>query len=109
MVSMSIRLLWISAVLTAFAALTGMALRDVGYWGIIAPHFASWGGGQVFADLVIACLLACVWMVGDARKRQVAAWPYVALTLALGSFGPLLYLAMREWAGASGGARRDVL
>ena len=41
-------------------------------------------------------IMACIWMVNDARARGQNAWPFVALTLALGSFGPLLYLALRE-------------
>jgi hypothetical protein len=80
-----------------FGALTVAALLDVGYWGLLAPHFQSLGAGQVLADLVILALLSCVWMVGDARKRGVSAWPYVMITLAAGSFGVLFYLLAREW------------
>jgi hypothetical protein len=93
---MSIRLLALSATIAALAVLTGFALRDVGYLGILAPHFQSWGGGQVFLDLVIACGLACIWMVSDARERGLNAWPFVGITLLVGSFGPLFYLVMRE-------------
>lgn len=84
-------------VLIGFGALTAAALADVGYWGILAPHFQSLGAGQVLADLVILATLSIVWMLGDARTRGVPAWPYVVLTLAAGSFGPLLYLLHREW------------
>ena len=59
-------------------------------------NYLSWGGAQVFTDLVIALLLACVWMVYDARERGLSAWPFIAITLVLGSFGPLLYLVVRE-------------
>jgi uncharacterized membrane protein YqjE len=91
------RLIVLVTVLIGFSALTALALRDHGYWGIIQPHFQSWGGAQVFTDLVILALLACIWMVQDARRRGVNVWPYLAITLAAGSFGPLLYLAVREW------------
>ncbi len=84
-------------VLLAFGLLTALALIDVGYFGLITPLVKSWGGAQVLVDLVIVCLLACIWMVADARKRGLAAWPFVVLTVLAGSFGPLLYLLRREW------------
>lgn len=93
---MSGRLIALLAVTLAFAALTAEALMDVGYFGIIEPHFQSWGGAQVFADLVIVCILAVIWMVNDARERGLTVWPFILVTLAMGSFGPLLYLVMRE-------------
>lgn len=78
---MSPRLLALVAVLVPFAVLSAVALREVGYFGLLAPHFQSWGAGQVLADLVILALLGCVWMVADARTRGTTAWPYVVLTL----------------------------
>ncbi len=93
---MNPRTLALATVIAAFGVLTTKALLDVGFWGILAPHFQSWGAAQVFTDLVIACLLACIWMVNDAKKQNLPAWPFVALTLAAGSFGPLVYLLIRE-------------
>ncbi|MFT5418518.1 MAG: hypothetical protein ACI915_004872 [Gammaproteobacteria bacterium] len=87
----------ISVVLFNFIALTGYAIMEVGYIGVIASHFDHWGGIQVLADLVIARGLAVIWMLADARKRRVTAWPYVVLTLFLGAIGPLVYLLKREW------------
>jgi hypothetical protein len=89
-------ILLLVAVLVAFGALTFLALADVGYWGIIAPHFRSWGGAQVFTDLVILGVLACIWMVKDAPAQGLSPWPFVAVTVVLGSFGPLGYLLLRE-------------
>lgn len=79
-----------------FGALTTLALLDVGFMGIVRPHFQSWGAGQVLADLVIACVLACFWIMSDAPKRGLKAWPFIVLTLVAGSFGPLGYLVVRE-------------
>lgn len=93
---MTARLLTLSAVILAFGALSAVALWDVGLWGIIAPHFQSWGAAQVFTDLVILALLSCIWMVHDARLRGLPAWPFIVLTLLAGSFGPLFYLVARE-------------
>jgi hypothetical protein len=93
---MSSRLILLLLVTGAFGALTALALMDVGYLGIIAPHFRSWGGAQVFFDLVIVAVLACLWMIGDARERGSSVWPFILITLVAGSFGPLLYLVVRE-------------
>ncbi len=93
---MSVRLLVLVAVLAAFGVLSALALMEVGYFGILEPHFRSWGGAQVFADLVIVCVLACTWMRRDARERGMSAWPFILITVVAGSFGPLLYLAVRE-------------
>ena len=93
---MSTRLLGLLIVTSLFGALTVTALQDVGYFGIIAPHFQSWGAAQVLADLVILGLLFCIWVVPDARARGVNPWPFVGLTLVGGSFGPLCYLMLRE-------------
>ncbi len=96
---MSVRLIALLVVIVAFGVLTAIALFDVGFFGIIEPHFQAWGAGQVFADLVIVAALACFWMVADARERKLNAWPFVALTLVAGSFGPLFYLVLRELRG----------
>src|SRR5512137_3143320 len=93
---MSIRLLALVAVIALFGALTVVALLDVGYLGILKPHFQAWGPAQVFADLSILAVLSCVWMVGDARARGTNPWPFVLITAVAGSFGPLFYLVARE-------------
>lgn len=93
---MSGRFLVLLMVIAAFGVLSALALMDVGYFGILEPHFKSYGGAQVFVDLVIALTLVMIWMVRDARTSGINPWPFVALTLVLGSFGPLLYLALRE-------------
>lgn len=85
-------------VLVAFGAVTALALKEHGYLGIISFHFTSTAGLQVILDLVIVCVLAIAWMVDDARRSGRIAWPYVILTLALGSFGPLIYLLVGQWA-----------
>jgi hypothetical protein len=93
---MSARLLLLIVVIGLFGALSAVALLDVGYLGIIEPHFQSWGAGQVFADLVILAVLGCVWMVADGRTRGINPWPFVVATVLTGSFGILFYLVARE-------------
>jgi len=86
----------IAIVLVLFGALTAVALWQHGYWGIIEPHFRTFGAAQVFADLVIALSLAMIWMWRDARAAGRSPWPWIAATLALGSFGPRVYLLTRR-------------
>ena len=93
---MTARLAVLMVLIGLFALLSALAIADVGYFGIIEPHFQSWGGAQVFADLVILAILSCFWMVSDARVNRINPWPFVVLTLVGGSFGPLLYLVLRR-------------
>lgn len=88
--------------LAAFSVLTALALWHHGYWGILAPHFQSWGAAQVLVDLAIALTLVWVWLWRDARAHGRNPWPWVVLTVVAGSFGPLLYLA---WTGRAGARR----
>lgn len=52
---------------------------------------------QVLADLVIAVSLAMYWMWTDAQKTGRNPWPWLLLSLAAGSFEPLLSLVTRKW------------
>jgi Na+/H+-dicarboxylate symporter len=96
---MSGRLIALVAVIAAFGALSGLALHEAGYFGILEPHFKSWSEAQVLADLVILAVLSCIWMVQDARQRGLSAWPFVLITLVAGSFGVLFYLVARSLRG----------
>jgi hypothetical protein len=87
-------------VLFLFSALSAAALWQHGYWGLISPLLQSWGGAQVLADLVIALSLVLVWIWRDARAQGRSPWPWIVATLALGSFGPLVYLLTRKTKGS---------
>ena len=80
--------------LIPFTLLTVYAVMEVGLDGIVAYQLASSPGVQVLVDLVIACALFLVWMFQDAKKHGRNPWGYLVITLAAGSFGPLLYLAL---------------
>ncbi len=69
---MSGRLIVLVAVTAGFSVLTVIALMDVGYLGILEPHFLRWGGAQVFIDLVILAVLACIWMLKDGREQGLS-------------------------------------
>lgn len=82
--------------LVLLGALTLNAILDVGYVGIFLSALESAASLQVFADLAIALSLVMVWMWRDARATGRNIWPWLLATLALGSFGPLLYLLTRK-------------
>lgn len=86
------------AVLTLipFTALTVYAVAQVGYVGIFTYVLQNPAGWQVLADLVIALVLVLSWMIPEARQAGRNPWPWVAATLLLGSFGPLLYLVFER-------------
>ena len=93
----TLQLLAIDAVLLAFGAFSIWAMSQVGYLGIWMAGLESPGAMQILLDLIIVCSLAILWMVSDARARGATVWPFVLITLAAGAFGPLLYLAWRQW------------
>lgn len=96
-------LLWL--VLADFVALTVYAVSSEGLFAFVpaAQAFASgsaWGA-QIVVDFLLALSVALGWVVADARRRGLPWWPFVALTLCLGSIGPLAYLIFRERSGAT--------
>lgn len=99
---MNPRTLALLTVLAVFSLLSAHVMLEVGYLGIWRAGFASWGGAQLLADLVIACSLAALWIHDDAHRRGLSPWPFLLLTLAAGSFGPLCYLLARERRAAVG-------
>jgi hypothetical protein len=78
--------------LIALLSITALALKHGGLWGIFAPNFQSFAEFQVFFDLVIALSLFLVWMWRDATSAGRNPWPWLVLTLSVGSIGPLVYL-----------------
>lgn len=87
--------------LAAFGAFSASVVWEHGYLGLFQLALANSATTQVTIDLTIALAFVLVWMWRDARDRGVSPLPYVALTLGLGSIGPLVYLAVH-----GDGARR---
>ncbi len=94
--------LWL--VLAEFVALTGYAIFSEGFLAFvpIASEIAtgSFWGLQILIDFVLAVAIGLGFVLFDARRRGLRAWPFVALTLSLGSIGLLGYLVYRERASA---------
>jgi len=87
----------LGVVLAVFGFENAWALAHYGFIGtwenLIAADFPT---HLVIFDLLIALSLVMVWMWNDARERGATVWPYLVVTLAVGSIGPLLYLIRRE-------------
>jgi hypothetical protein len=81
-------------VLAAFGAFTLYAMWQVGYLGIWQAGMASPGAWQVLLDLVVMSFVALGFIWRDARQTGRTVWPFAVLTIAAGSFGPLLYLLL---------------
>lgn len=88
-------------VLVDFGALTAWAVARHGMVGLVEASLASPAAIALTVDLLIALAMISVWMVRDARDRGVAPLPYLALTLTMGSIGPLLYLVRHGDLGVS--------
>lgn len=82
--------------LIALGGITAVALWQDGLAGLFAAAAHTYGSMQIFADLVIALTLVMVWMWRDAKRNGRNAWLWIFITLAAGSFGPLLYLITRK-------------
>ena len=66
---------------------------------VFALPLESWGT-QVLIDLVIACTLALTWIWHDVKKQGWSAvmyYPFLAMTVCLGSIGLLTYFTIRNY------------
>lgn len=86
-------------VTAAFALFTAAVVAHTGLLGFYRQLLDSPAAWQTLVDIGIALTLVLVWMHQDARRSGRAFWPWVPVTLALGSFGPLLYLLRRPAGG----------
>ena len=80
--------------LAAFGAFSMAVMWEVGYLGIWQAGLASPGAAQVLVDLVVMSCIVLGFLWRDSRQTGRSFWPFAAITLAAGSFGPLLYLLL---------------
>jgi hypothetical protein len=85
----------LSGALIVLFAMDAYSVYLYGYIGFFRMVVANFAGITAFVDLLIALVLILVWMGEDAGQRNFSAIPYLVLTIALGSVGPLLYLIRR--------------
>jgi hypothetical protein len=102
-----LKLVGLVVLLLAFSVFTDVLVYKDGYTGFL--HLAArepWGL-QMLLDVTIALGLFVSWMIPDARRRGIVAWPYVIACVALGSIGALAYLVHRQLRELRGSARED--
>ena len=85
----------IVAVLIAFLSQDAYVIYLYGYVGFFRMLLANPAGVAAAVDMTIALVLIAIWMSEDAQQRKISALPYLLVTVALGSAGPLLYLVRR--------------
>ncbi len=56
---------------------------------------------QVFIDLILALVIASVFIVRDAKVKGVNPWPYVVGCLFTGSISLLIYMVLHGFHGAA--------
>jgi nitrate reductase NapE component len=86
-----------SLVLAVFGVFSIWVVATHGYFGFIALAGREPWALQMLIDLVISAAFAVGWMIGDARKRRIATWPYIVATVLLGSIGVLAYCVRRSF------------
>lgn len=82
-------------VTAAFTLFTATILARTGLLGFYEQLLASPAAWQTLLDVTVALGLVLAWMWQDTRRTGRAFWPWVPVTLLLGSLGPLLYLLRR--------------
>lgn len=84
--------------LLGFSVLSGWAIWARGFFGFVPLIRDEPWALQLLIDLVLAAVFACKWIAGDARRRGLTAWPFIASTFVIGSFGILAYALWRALA-----------
>jgi hypothetical protein len=85
----------LTVITAAFTAITVAIMLRTGLIGFYQQLLASPAAWQTLMDVTVALGLVLAWMWQDARRHGRAFWPWVPVTLLLGSLGPLLYLIRR--------------
>lgn len=80
----------------AFTAFTISVGISHGALGFVALALREPWGMQMLGDLAICFVCLSAWIYQDAPKHGLTPWPYIALSLTLGSVGFLPYLIRRE-------------
>jgi len=91
------RTIFLAVLLAVFTIDSALVLVEHGFLGFFELAMANTATQIMGFDLLICLGLIAAWMIGDARERGLSVAPYLAVTVVMGSAGPLLYLIRREW------------
>lgn len=86
----------------AFTIWSFTVVASQGFFGFLLLAAEQPWAAQMLIDLGIALLVVWAWLVPDAKRRGLPAWPYVIATVPLGSIPVLAYLVHRELAARRG-------
>jgi hypothetical protein len=88
---------WVLLIVTiGLLSLSVVSLLQFGIIGIFLEGFKNSATIQIFIDLVISLGLLLVFIFHDAKIKNRNFTLWLIITLAIGSFGPLLYLITRK-------------
>ncbi len=90
------RLFILVVLFVAFTAYTLFVMAGHGILGFVELALREPWGLQLFLDLLLMLALFSTWIWGDAKSRNLPSWPYMILSLLMGSMGALVYLLHRE-------------
>jgi hypothetical protein len=85
------------ALLAGFGAFSMWVIVTEGYFGFLILAGQDRWALQLLLDLCIALGFAAAWMFGDARRRQITAWPYAVASVFVGSLAILAYCVRRSF------------
>lgn len=88
------------AVFVVFTVYSVEVVVSAGPLALLDVVLAGGWSTQIFLDLVIASVFASLWLVPDAKRRGLAAWPYLVALPLVGSVATLAYVVVREWKAA---------
>lgn len=80
----------------AFAVLTAFSIIDFGVLAIFTEATQNTATLQIFVDLILCALFIIVWLRHDTRRTGRSFPLWAIIILAIGAFGPLLYLLTRR-------------
>ena len=83
-------------VLIPFTLLTIYASYQFGVIGIFKEGLKNSATTQILVDLFISAFFFIFWLKNDAKRMNRHFYIWAMITLAIGSFGPLLYLLTRK-------------
>ncbi len=84
------------AITLPFLALTILASFEFGIIGIFKEGMTNSATLQILVDLFICAGFFIAWLYQDAKRMKRSFILWTIITLAVGSFGPLLYLITRK-------------